>query len=53
MVALSLKKKNIFALVVFAVMLDKNVDENTGRRFRVRKIFHERKKIRSLSHINE
>ena len=45
MVALSLrKKKKMYALDVLTVILDKNVDENTDRKFLVRKISHERKR---------
>ena len=43
MVALSLSKKKICALALL-VMLDKVENEDTGRRFWVRKIFQERKK---------
>ena len=40
MVALSLRKKKIFALALL-LMLDKVQHEDTSRRFRVRKIFQE------------
>ena len=43
MAALSLRKKKICALALL-VMLDKVENEDTGRRFWVRKIFKERKK---------
>ena len=43
MAALSLRKKKICALALL-VMLDKVENEDTGRRFWVRKIFQERKK---------
>ena len=49
MAALSLRKKKICALALL-VMLDKVENENTGRRFWVRKIFQERKKY-GLYHI--
>ena len=49
MAALSLRKKKICALVLL-VMLDKVENEDTGRRFWVRKIFQERKKY-GLYHI--
>ena len=49
MAALSLRKKKICALALL-VMLDKVENEDTGRRFSVRKIFHERKKY-GLYHI--
>ena len=49
MAALSLRKKKICALALF-VMLDKVENEDTGRRFWMRKIFQERKKY-SLYHI--
>ena len=49
MAALSLRKKKICALALL-VMLDKVENEDTGRRFWVRKIFHERKKY-GLYHI--
>ena len=49
MAALSLKKKKICALSLL-VMLDKVKNEDTGRRFWVRKIFQERKKY-GLYHI--
>ena len=49
MVALSLRKKKICALALL-VMLDKVENEDTGRRFWVRKIFQERKKY-GLYHI--
>ena len=42
MAALSLRKKKICALALL-VMLDKVENEDTGRRFWVRKIFQERK----------
>ena len=51
MAALLLRKKEICALVLL-VILDKVENEDTGRRFWVRKIVQERKKIRSLSNIN-
>ena len=49
MAALSLRKKKICALALL-VMLDKVENEDTGRRFWVRKIFQERKKY-GLYHI--
>ena len=49
MAALSLGKKKICALALL-VMLDKVENEDTGRRFWVRKIFQERKKY-GLYHI--
>ena len=49
MAALSLRKKKICALALL-VMLDKVDNEDTGRRFWVRKIFQERKKY-GLYHI--
>ena len=49
MAALSLRKKKICALALL-VMLDKEENEDTGRRFWVRKIFQERKKY-GLYHI--
>ena len=53
MAAVSLRKKKLCALA-FSVMLGKVENEDTGRRFWVRKIFQERKKIRSswqLKHV--
>ena len=50
MEALLFRKKKIFALVILTVMLDKNVDENIGRGYWVRKIIQERKKY-GLYHI--
>ena len=47
MAALSLRKKKICALTLL-VMLDKVENEDTGRRFWVRKIFQERKKYGEL-----
>ena len=49
MATLSLRKKKICALALL-VMLDKEENEDTGRRFWVRKIFQERIKYR-LYHI--
>ena len=49
MAALSLRKKKICALALL-VMLDKVENEDTGRRFWVRKIFQEREKY-GLYHI--
>ena len=49
MAALSLRNKKICALALL-VMLDKVENEDTGRRFWVRKIFQERKKY-GLYHI--
>ena len=49
MAALSLGKKKICALALL-VMLDKEENKDTGRRFWVRKIFQERKKY-GLYHI--
>ena len=49
MAALSLRKKKICSLALL-VMLDKEENEDTGRRFWVRKIFQERKKY-GLYHI--
>ena len=43
MAAVSLRKKKLCALA-FSVMLGKVENEDTGRRFWVRKIFQERKK---------
>ena len=49
MAALSLRKKKICVLALL-VMLDKEENEDIGRRFWVRKIFQERKKY-GLYHI--
>ena len=49
MAAPSLRKKKIYALALL-VMLDKMENEDTGRRFWVRKTFQERKKY-GLYHI--
>ena len=44
MAALLMRKKKICTLAILTVMLDENVNENTSRRFWVRKIFQERKR---------
>ena len=44
MAALLMRKMKICALAILTVMLDENVNENTSRRFWVRKIFQERKR---------
>ena len=47
---LSLRKKKICALAVLTLTIDKNLDENIGRRFWMRKILKERKRY-GLYHI--